>query len=73
VYSMGRGAEISIGEAMRGRVLDAMAMPMDGGGPMLGTEMWPLDGGVTAAMDRVPIREALTTGVKAIDGMLTVA
>jgi flagellum-specific ATP synthase len=72
VYSQGRGAEIAIGEAMRGRVLDAMAMPIDGGGMMTGTEMWPLESDVTAAMDRVPIREALTTGVKAIDGMLTV-
>ena len=72
LYSLGRGAEIAIGEAMQGRVLDAMAMPMDGGGMMLGTAMWPLDGEVTAAMDRMPIREPLTTGVKAIDGMLTV-
>jgi len=47
-------------------------MPMDGGGMMLGTAMWPLDGEVTAAMDRMPIREPLTTGVKVIDGMLTV-
>jgi flagellum-specific ATP synthase len=72
VFSSGRGAEIAIGEAMRGRVLDAMAMPMDGAGPMLGNEMWPLDANVTAAMERVPIREPLTTGIKAIDGMLTV-
>ncbi len=72
VYSRGRGAEIAIGESMQGRVLDAMAMPIDGGGMLLGTERWPLDGEVTAAMDRVPIRETLTTGVKAIDGMLTV-
>ncbi len=72
VYSQGRGAEIAIGEAMRGRVLDATAMPMDVGGMMLGTTMWPLDGEVTAAMERVSIRETLATGVKAIDGMLTV-
>ena len=41
VFSSGRGAEIAIGEAMRGRVLDAMGMPIDERGPMLGTEMWP--------------------------------
>ena len=72
VFSSGRGANIAMGEAMRGRVLDAMAMPIDDAGPMLGTEMWPLDADVAAAMDRVPIRETLTTGVRAIDGMLTV-
>ena len=72
LYASGRGAEIAIGEAMQGRVLDAMAMPIDGKGPLLGTEMWPLDAAVAAAMERVPIREALTTGVRAIDGMLTV-
>ena len=72
VFSSGRGAEIAIGEAMRGRVLDAMAMPIDDAGPMSRAEMWPLDADVAAAMDRVPIREALTTGVRAIDGMLTV-
>jgi flagellum-specific ATP synthase len=45
---------------------------LDEKGPLVGTEMWPLDVDVAKAMDRVPIREALTTGVRAIDGMLTV-
>jgi flagellum-specific ATP synthase len=72
LHASGRGAEIAIGESMQGRVLDAMALPIDGQGPLLGTAMWPLDAEVTAAMDRVPIHEPLTTGVKAIDGMLTV-
>jgi flagellum-specific ATP synthase len=72
VFSSGRGAEIAMGEAMRGRVLDAMAMPLDGAGVLSGTEMCALDAEVVAAMERVPIREPLATGIKAIDGMLTV-
>ncbi len=72
LYASGRGAEIAIGECMEGRVLDAMAMPLDEKGPLLETEAWPLDADVVKAMDRVPIRDALMTGVRAIDGMLTV-
>jgi flagellum-specific ATP synthase len=72
LYASGRGAEIAIGECMQGRVLDAMAMPLDEKGPLLETEAWLLDADVAKAMDRVPIRDALMTGVRAIDGMLTV-
>lgn len=68
----GRCAEIAMGESMQGRVLDAMGRPMDGGGPLINTTLWPLDREVPSAMDRVPIKDPLTTGVRAIDGMLTV-
>jgi flagellum-specific ATP synthase len=72
VFSAGRGAEIALGEDMQGRVLDATGTPIDGGPPLTGLEFCALDADVTAAMERVPIRDPLPTGIRAIDGMLTV-
>jgi len=72
VFASGRGAEVGLGDAMLGRVLAATGEPMDGMGPLAVDEMCVLDAEVMSAMERVPIREALATGVKAIDSMLTV-
>jgi flagellum-specific ATP synthase len=72
MIASGQCAQIAMGESMQGRVLDAMGEPLDGFGPLLHTQPWALDREVPAAMDRVPIDEPLTTGVRAIDGMLTV-
>lgn len=72
MVASGRCAEIPMGESMQGRVLDAMGVPLDGLGALRHTVPWRLDREVPAAMDRVPIDEPLMTGVRAIDGMLTV-
>jgi flagellum-specific ATP synthase len=72
VFACSKPAEIRLSEAMCGRVLDAMGEPMDGLGPLLGGEPVLLDAAPPDAMQRVPIRDAITTGVRAIDGMLTV-
>lgn len=63
---------IAVGVAMAGRVLNALGAPMDGlPAPRLET-MWPLDETVPKAMEREPIREPLQTGIRVLDGMLTV-
>ena len=72
MVASGRCAEIAMGESMQGRVLDAMGQPLDNLGPLRHTTPWRLDREAPAAMDRVPIDEPLMTGVRAIDGMLTV-
>lgn len=72
MYATGASPTIALGEGMLGRVFDAMGTPLDGLGPLSATEALPLDADVTAAMDRVPIREPLETGVRVIDAMLSV-
>ena len=70
--AMGVVPQMSLGEQMTGRVLDALGRPMDGLGAMRISRVWPLDGVVPKAMEREPIREPLSTGVRVLDGMLTV-
>ena len=54
-----------------GRVLDGFGRPSDGGPPLVLSESRRIDGRSVAAMDRVNIREPISTSVRAIDGLLT--
>nr|WP_238398754.1 FliI/YscN family ATPase [Edaphobacter sp. 12200R-103] len=63
---------IAVGDGMEGRVLDSLGLPLDGLPALRPRELWPLDGAVPHPMQRVPIREAMSTGVRVLDGMLTV-
>lgn len=72
VWSLARSPEIEVGAALLGRVLNAQGLPIDGGRPPAVTQILPLDGAVRSPLDRVPIRNVLGTGIRAIDGMLTV-
>ena len=70
--AMGVTPGIAVGERMEGRILNALGAPLDGM-PMPGVaQMWPLDGEVPHPMARVPIKEPLQTGIRVLDGMLTV-
>jgi len=70
VWSIGTQFLVPSGKQVRGRVLDALGKPLDGG-PAL-TANWPLMGDSPAALSREVIRQPLATGVKCIDGVLTV-
>ncbi len=72
VWSLGTRPAIEVGTALMGRVLNALGIPIDGGRPLANTTVLPLDGAVRSPLDRKPIREPLGTGIRAIDGMLTV-
>lgn len=72
VRALGTTPSIVVGTGMEGRILNAMAAPIDGGPYPRVTEKWPLDGSVPRPMERMPITDVLPTGVRAIDGMLTV-
>ena len=72
VLAMGVKPQIAVGEAMAGRILDALGAPLDSLGAPRAAEMWPLDGTVPHPMERVPITEPLQTGLRVLDGMLTV-
>ena len=72
VQALGVLPRMAVGEAMQGRVLDALGRPLDGLGAMRIAGSSPLDGTVPLAMEREIIREPLSTGLRALDGMLTV-
>jgi flagellum-specific ATP synthase len=72
VLGMGVTPRIVVGTSMAGRIFDALGSPLDGlPAPRL-TEEWPLVGMLPHPMEREPITEPLQTGVRVLDGMLTV-
>lgn len=72
VEALGTMPQIDVGGALIGRVLDALSRPMDEGSWPVLRHSVALDGAAPAPLDRTPIRAPLGTGIRAIDGMLTV-
>ena len=64
--------EIEVGPGLIGRVLNALGAPIDEGRPPASCATLPLDGAVRSPLDRAPIRTPLGTGIRVIDGLLTV-
>ena len=72
VQALGSTPSIAVGEQMQGRILTALGEPLDHAPAPRVRALWPLDGTGPAPMAREPIREPLQTGLRVIDGMLTV-
>lgn len=72
VMALGVAPQIAVGPAMQGRILNAIGLPIDNAPTPRVARMWPLDGNVPRPMERVPIKSPLSTGLRVIDGMLTV-
>jgi len=72
VTALGVHPEIRTGPGMIGRVLDALGDPIDDGPPFAATHALPLEGNLRSPLDRMPIRAPLGTGIRVIDGLLTV-
>jgi flagellum-specific ATP synthase len=72
VMALGVAAEIAVGPAMQGRILNAIGLPIDSDPAPRVARMWPLDGNVPRPMQRVSIKSPLSTGLRVLDGMLTV-
>lgn len=70
VVADGRCQEVAVGEALLGRVLDAHALPLDGGEPLRCEQRVPLYAEPPNPMRRAAIEQPLATGVRAIDSML---
>lgn len=69
---LGRGARAGVGDAMLGRVLDALGRPLDGDAPPPIDDERTLDGGETPnPLARRPVETPFPVGVRAIDGLLT--
>jgi flagellum-specific ATP synthase len=72
VVGLGRTPHFPAGEGLIGRVLDAEGHPIDDAGSLHASRQEPVHRAPTPAMDRIPIRQPLCTGVRAIDAALTV-
>jgi flagellum-specific ATP synthase len=72
VTAMGVNPEIEVGPALMGRVLNAQGAPIDDGRPPAVSLALPLEGVVRPPLDRVAIRTPLGTGIRVLDGLLTV-
>src|SRR5688572_589551 len=63
---------VPVGEALMGRVVNALGEPLDGRGPIATTEFSPIERIAPGVVDRQPVKESLQTGLKAIDGMIPI-
>jgi len=71
IHNLSAAPRIWCSEQLLGRVLNGFGEPMDGKGPLHFCESRRIDGRAVAPMQREPIRRAISTGVRAIDGLLT--
>ena len=71
VVPTGRGHACPVGPALLGRVLDAFGRPLDGRGPLGPHALAPVHREPVAPLLRRPIDRPLATGIRAIDGLLT--
>ena len=72
VQGLGTRPSIAVGEAMIGRVLDAIGAPLDGRPYPKTMQLWPLEGATPSPMERHAINVPLQTGLRVLDGLLTV-
>jgi F-type H+-transporting ATPase subunit alpha len=69
VRATGRILEVPVGDGLLGRVVDPLGQPIDGRGPLAGTNPRRVEIQAPGVVDRQPVKEPLQTGIKAIDAM----
>nr|WP_317400448.1 F0F1 ATP synthase subunit alpha [uncultured Gemmiger sp.] len=72
VKRTGKVVSVPVGEAMIGRVVNALGQPLDGKGPIDATEYRPIESPAPGIIDRQPVNVPLQTGIKAIDSMIPI-
>lgn len=72
VKRTGRIMSVPVGDAIIGRVVNAIGQPIDGKGPISSSESKLVDVVAPGIVDRQPVREPLQTGLKAIDSMIPI-
>ncbi len=72
VTRTGRIAEVPVGAELRGRVVNALGQPIDGKGPIASKEMRRIELKAPGIVAREPVKQALQTGIKAIDSMIPI-
>ncbi len=72
VRCTGRVLEVPVGEALLGRVVDALGAPIDGKGPIATTQTSPIEKVAPGVITRQSVDQPVQTGLKAIDAMVPV-
>ncbi|HEY3027819.1 MAG TPA: F0F1 ATP synthase subunit alpha [Pyrinomonadaceae bacterium] len=72
VKRTGRIMEVPVGDALIGRVVDALGNPIDNRGPVIADSHSPIERIAPGVVDRQPVKEPLQTGLKAIDSMVPI-
>lgn len=72
VRRTGRVADVPVGEALLGRVVDATGHPLDNLGPLYATERRPVERPAPPIMHRAPVSVPLATGLKVIDALIPI-
>ena len=72
VRRTGRIISVPVGDALIGRVVDALGRPLDGKGPIQTETYNPVERLAPGVIDRRPVTEPVQTGLKAIDGMIPI-
>jgi len=72
VKRTGKILSVPVGEAMIGRVVNALGAPIDDKGPIETKDSLPVERLAPGIVDRQPVREPMATGIKAIDSMIPI-
>ena len=72
VKTTGRVVEVPVGDAMLGRVVNALGQPIDGKGPIQSDKTRPIERVASGVISRKSVDTPLQTGIKAIDAMVTI-
>src|SRR6266851_4824590 len=72
VKRTGRIMSVPVGEELLGRVVNALGQPIDGKGPIVSKQFFPIERLAPGVVDRQGVKEPLQTGLKAIDAMVPI-
>jgi|TARA_B100000959_G_scaffold51098_1_gene53032 F-type H+-transporting ATPase subunit alpha len=72
VKTTGKIIQVPVGDAMLGRVVNALGQPIDGKGEIATEKFFPLEGRAPNVVQRQPVKEPIQTGIKAIDAMIPI-
>jgi len=72
VKRTGKIAQVPVGPALMGRVVNPLGEPMDGKGPIVTDRFRPIEALPPSVIQRQPVKEPLQTGIKAVDGMIPI-
>jgi F-type H+-transporting ATPase subunit alpha len=72
VYGTGRIASVPVGEALIGRVVNALGQPIDGKGPLKFETYYPIERIAPGVVERKDVDTPVQTGIKAIDSMIPI-
>src|SRR6188508_344879 len=72
VKRTGRIISVPVGDEMLGRVVNSLGQPIDGKGPIATKKQMPIERLAPGVVDRMPVKEPMQTGLKAIDGMVPI-